>query len=89
MDIAKTLKFYDQQNHLVGETLSDSVRVYRISVLTAMLKSNVPISKIDYFRELLEENALALTSVSNMRLLLPIVLEQERARARATTCPDL
>jgi len=43
MDIAKALKLYDQHNHPVGETLSDSVRVYRIRVLTAMLKSGVPI----------------------------------------------
>ena len=56
MDIAKALKLYDQQN-LVSETLPDSVGVYRIRVLTAMLKSGVPISKIDCFRELLEGNA--------------------------------
>ncbi len=83
MDIAKALKLYDQQNHPVGETLPDSVRVYRIRVLTAMLKSGTAISKIDHFRELLEENALALTSTPNMRQLLPFVLGRESDRVKA------
>ena len=50
MDIAKEFKLYDQNNHSVGETLPDSVRVYRIRVLTVMLKSGVPISKIALFQ---------------------------------------
>ena len=51
--------------------------MYRIRVLTAMLKSGMPLSKLDCFRELLEENALPLTSMLNMRQLLPFVLSQE------------
>ena len=47
-----------------------------------MLKSE-PVSKLDCFRELLEENALALTSVPNMRQLLPFVLGQESDRVKA------
>ena len=64
-------------------TLHDSVRVYRIRVLTAMLKSGMPVSKLDCFRELLEENALALSSVPNTRQLLPFVLVQESDRVKA------
>ena len=82
MDITKALRIYDQEHHPVGETLPDSVRVYRVRVLTAMLKSGVPVSKIDCFRDLLEENALALTSVPNMRQLLPFVLRQEIDRIK-------
>ena len=33
----------------------------------AMLKSGVALAKIECFRDLFEENALALTSVPNMR----------------------
>jgi len=76
MDIAKALKLYDQQNNSVGETLHDSVRVYRILVVTAMWKSGMPISKIDCFRELLEENALVCPT-------LPIMLEQKTRKEAA------
>ena len=86
MDIAKSLKLYDQQNHPVSETLPDFVRVYRIRVLTAMLKSGEPIYKNYCFRELLKENALALTSESNMRQLLPFVLEQGTGKVKAAIC---
>ena len=41
----------------------------------AMLKSGMALAKIECFRDLLEENALALTSVPNMRQLLPFVLK--------------
>ena len=37
--------------HPVGEGLPDSIRVYRVKVVTAMLKAGVPLSKIDIFRD--------------------------------------
>ena len=46
--------------HPSGETLPDSIRVYRVKVLTTFLKAGVPINKIDDFRDLLEENAVRL-----------------------------
>ena len=46
----------------------------------AMLKSGVALAKIECSRDLFEENALALTSVPNMRQLLPFVLRQETTR---------
>jgi len=73
MDIVKALKLYYQENHPVSETLPDS-RVYRIRVLTALLKSGV--SQIDCIRELLEENALGLISVFNMRQLCCLCLNR-------------
>ena len=82
MDIAQALRRFDNEQHPVGETLSESVRVYRVRVLMAILKSGVALEKIDCFRDLLEENALALTSVSNMRQLLPFVLSQETSRLK-------
>ena len=48
-----------------------------------MLKSGMPLSKLDCFRELLEENALTLTSVPSMQQLLPFVLSQDRDRVKA------
>lgn len=83
MDITKAFRVYDKEHYPVGETLPDSVRVYRVRVLTAMLKSGLALSKIDCFRDLYEENALALTSVPNMRQLLPFVLKREIDRIKA------
>ena len=55
-------------------------------VLMAMLKSGVALAKIEGFRDLFEENALALTSVSNMRQLLPFALRQEITRIKQAVC---
>ena len=86
MDIAQALRLFDKEQHPVGETLSESVRVYRVRVLMAMLKSGVALAKIECFRDLFEENALALTSVPNMRQLLPFVLRQETTRIKQAVC---
>ena len=86
MDIIKALQVYDREHHPVGETLPESVMVYRIRVLTAMMKSGVPIAKMECFRDLFEENALTLTSVPNMRQLLPFVLRQEADRIKTAIC---
>ena len=44
-----------------------------------MLKAGVPLTKIDSFRDLLEENGYALTNSSNLRQLVPFILEEEIA----------
>ena len=56
-DILQALKAYDSQVHPVGDGLPYSTRVYRVKVVTTMLKAGVPLSKIDLFRDLLEEHA--------------------------------
>lgn len=76
-DICESLKSYDKELHPVGETLPDSTRIYRIRVVTTMLKAGVPLSKVDKFRDILEENALALTTSSSLRQLLPFILQNE------------
>ena len=43
----------------------------------------MPLSKLDCFRQLLEENALTVMSVPNMQQMLPFVLSQERERVKA------
>ena len=48
--------------HPVGEGLPDSMRVYRVKVVTVVLKAGVPPSKIDIFRDLLEEHAFSLST---------------------------
>ena len=48
-DIAESLKRYDTIVHPVGETLPEEARVYRLKVVTTMLKSGIPLSKSIYF----------------------------------------
>ena len=79
LDIAQSLKKYDSQVHPTGETLPDSTRVY---IVTALLKAGVPLSKLDSFRDLLEENAYALSDSSHLRHLVPFILKDEMSSLR-------
>ena len=50
-----------------------------MKVVTTFLKAGVPLSKLDTFRELLEENAYRLSDSTNSYSLLPFVRQQEQA----------
>lgn len=76
-DIVESLRLYDRTVHPVGETLPDEMRVYRVKVVTAMLKAGIPLSKVNVLRDLLEEYGLSLTSSSNLADLLPFILQSE------------
>lgn len=55
MSLLSTLTAYDKSVHPPkGETLTEEKRVYRVQVLTTLLKAGVAISKLDCFREILE-----------------------------------
>ena len=60
MDIANALQQYDSEVHPSGETLPSSTRIYRMNVVTTLLKAGIPLSKVDCLRELLEENVYSL-----------------------------
>ena len=60
-----------------SDTICDAHRVYRIKVLMSFMRAGVPISKLKYFRDILEENSMQLTDPSHMLQLVPFVLEQE------------
>ena len=47
-----------------------------------MLKAGVPLSKIDNFRDLLEDHGFSLTSSSNLRQLLPFILQEEMTQRK-------
>lgn len=81
-DILQALKAYDSQVHPVGDGLPYSTRVYRVKVVTTMLKAGVPLSKMDLFRDLLEEHAYALTSSTHLRQLIPFILQEELTRIK-------
>ena len=77
-NIADMLRKYDKDEHPIGESLSEEVRVYRIKVVTSFLKAGVPLSKIDCFRDLLEENTFQLFQASNLSQLVPFIHQQEQ-----------
>ena len=62
--------------------MPEQQQVYRIKVVTAFLKAGVPLSKIESFRELLEENAYRLTDCRNMHDYVPFILKDEENRIR-------
>ena len=77
-NIADILRKYDKNEHPIGETISEEVRVYTIKIVTSFLKSGVPLSKIDCFRDLLEENAFRLSQASSLSQLVPFIHQQEQ-----------
>ena len=46
-DIIQALKAYDSEVHPVGDGLPFSTRVYRVKVVSTMLRAGVPLGKID------------------------------------------
>ena len=81
-DIANALCAYNSREHLAGEELPPEQQVYRVKVLTTFLKAGVPISKLDHFRELLEENGVRLAGRRSMSDLIPFVQQEEQRRVK-------
>ena len=77
-DTATSLKVFDTEHHPVGETLPMEQRIYRLKVLRSFLRAAIPLSKLDAFRDLLEENALRLTDRHHMSDLIPVLYSQEQ-----------
>lgn len=80
-DIAVALRKYDSQVHPSGETLSDAVHVYRVKVVTTPLRAGVPLNKADIF-DLFEESGFALSDSSNLRKLIPFILQDEVSKTK-------
>jgi len=78
-DIAESLTKYNKEIHPQGETLPQE-QVYWVKVVSAFLKTGVPLNKIDCFRDLLEENTLRLTDRQNMHNYIPFILSEEKSR---------
>lgn len=76
------MKQYNDATHSKGETLPDEQRVYRVRVLKTFLRAGVPLAKLKYFRELLEEGAYRLTDPRHMLDIVPFVLAQERDQVK-------
>ena len=79
-NIVDLLNKYDQEVHPVGEGLPDTVRVYRLKVLSCFMKADVAISKVDCFREILEESSFRLTSSRHLTEMIPVIHREEEEK---------
>ena len=79
-DIIQALEAYNSKEHPVGEALPPEQQVYRVKVTEP--SSGIPISKLDQFRELLEENGLRLAGRRTMSDSIPFVQQEEQKRVR-------
>ena len=60
--------------------------MYRLKVVKTFLRVAVPLSKVDAFRDLLEENSFRLTDHCHMCDLIPFIITQEMAESWASQC---
>ena len=81
-DIADALAKHNSEVHLRGETLPMQQQVYRVKVVTALLRAGIPLLKLDSFRDILEENAYRLTDRRHMFDLVPFILKEEETRIK-------
>lgn len=86
VDLSKALKEYDAKHHPTGEMLPETTHLYRIKMLTSFSITKVPLSKIDGFRDLLEEHVYSLSDSSNLRKLISFILETEINRLKESIC---
>ena len=82
-EIAVSLKGHNAETHLVGETLPEEQQVFRVRVVTTFLHAGIPFSKLDHFKELLEEGAYRLTDRHNLSDLFPFIQTQEKKQIMA------
>ena len=78
--IANALAKHNSKVHLREKTLPVSQQVYRVKVVTALLWAGIPLSKLDSFRDVLEENAYRLSDSRHMFDLVPFILKEEEGR---------
>jgi len=75
--MSKALQAYSLNHHLVSKNLHERSQIYRIKVVTAFLKAEVPFSKVDSFQDIFEENTFSLCDSSKLRQLIPFILDKE------------
>ena len=75
--IAESLRKYDEECHPKGETLPENVRVYRVTVVKSFLKAGIPLSNVDYMRDLLEKHAFSLSGRQHLSETISFIHQQE------------
>ena len=77
-DIAVALKAHNSKEHLVGEHLPEVQQVFRVKVVSAFLRAGVPLAKLQFFKELLEEGGYRLPDKRSLFDLVPFIQKRER-----------
>jgi len=80
--LAQHLEVYESETSPRGETLPESHKLYRIDIVTAFLKSGIPLQKIDGLREVLEYGGYRLTDARGMRDLVQFVRSNEENKIK-------
>ena len=80
--LAQQLQVYENEASPRGETLPESHKLYRIKVVTAFLKSGIPLQKVDGLREVLECGGYRLTDARGMCDLVPFVRTKEESKIK-------
>ena len=68
----------DAKTHLVGKKLPEVQQVLRVKLVTAFLRSAIPLNKLENFKEKLEEGGYHLTNRHNLSDLIPFIQIKER-----------
>ena len=77
------LKAHNAKEHLVGEYLPEAQQIFRVKVVTAFLQSAVPLNKLDYFKELLEEGGYWLADRHSLSDLVPFIQRKKKEQILA------
>ena len=78
-DIASALRKHNEETHMRGETFPEQQQVYFVRVVSSFLCAGVPIAKLTYFRDILEENAFRLADRRNMSDYISFIHKEEEA----------
>lgn len=81
-DIAEALSKYNADNHLRGESNPEEHNVFRVKVVKAFLEAGICLSKLKFFRPILEEGNYQLADRRVMQDLIPFILDQERGKIK-------
>ena len=76
-DIAQALQKHNEEVYLQGEKLPKQQQVYQVKVVTTFLHAGTPLSKLDIFRDRLEENVIV-SLTSGICLTLYLLYQNKR-----------
>jgi len=82
VDMEKSLDKHGKEFRTAGETLPDTTRIFRVKVVTALLKATVPLSKLDSFRDLLKEHGYAPCDSLHLRRLISFILQDKISKLK-------
>lgn len=77
------LKRRDMREHRSGSTLPADIRLYRFEIAECVFTGGIRLSKVDVPRPLLEKYGHRLIHSTNLREIIPAVLEKEKEKLRS------